>query len=137
MTDLHLNTDGPRSGDYTLTVAAGLAECVRVLNNHTTGADALPDPSTIYSVLGDVHTTVGRLDQLLRQLGVRLVGMYDSGRMRDDSGEPVAPQVVDAKLALGDCQRLTWALSARLAAAVQATSGLYMTEQADTGDGDQ
>lgn len=137
MTELHLNTDGPRSGDYTLTLAAGLEECVRVLNHHTKDADALPDPSTIYSVLGSLHTTVARLDQLLIQLGVRLFRMHDGGQLADDDGGSTAPRLVEAKLALGDCQSLTYALTARLAAAVQATSGLHMTEQPDDADGGQ
>ncbi|MGW6498511.1 hypothetical protein [Nonomuraea angiospora] len=134
MTDLHLNTDGPRSGEYTIAVAAELAECVRVLNHHTMDAAALPSPSTINSVLGSLHDAVGRLDQLLRQLGIRLTGIADSGHLAAATGGAAVRQAT-AEYALGDAQRVAYELSARLARAYQATSGLYTTDQTDDEDG--
>lgn len=82
--DLHLNTDGARSGEYTLRVASGLAESVRVLNHHTYASAAVPYPSTVYSVLGDVRAALGGLSQLLRQLGDRLAELEETGRVYDD-----------------------------------------------------
>ncbi|MEV0993463.1 hypothetical protein [Nonomuraea sp. NPDC050202] len=87
MSSLRLNTDGPRSGDYTVKVAHGLAECVRVLNHHTMDADALPHPSTIHDVLGAVRTAASGLDQLLRQLDARLGAMDRTGNLVDASDD--------------------------------------------------
>jgi hypothetical protein len=82
--NLDLDTDAPRSEDYTRIVASGMAECVRVLNHHTFSPAAVPYPSTVYSVLGNVRAAVSGLTQLLRQLGDRLSAMEATGRVYDD-----------------------------------------------------
>ena len=81
---LHLNPHGPHSDDYTRQVAAGLAECVRVLNHATYQQAAASMPSTVNEVLGNVRVALAGLPQLLRQLGDRLDEMAADDHMYDD-----------------------------------------------------
>lgn len=82
--DLHLDTDAPRSDEYTLAVAQGMAETVRVLNHHTFSQASTSQPSTIYRVLGNVHAALSGVSQLLGQLAHRLGALEASGLVYDD-----------------------------------------------------
>ncbi|MGP3917630.1 hypothetical protein [Nonomuraea sp. 10N515B] len=127
MTDLYLDTYEPRSGEYTRQVAAGLAECVRVLDHHTMDAEALPYPSTIYDVLGSLHAATAGLDQLLRQLDARLAAQATSGRLadtRDDARNSAAR----ARHGVAAARRAAAQLTDHLNYAFQATSSLYLRE---------
>jgi hypothetical protein len=82
--DLHLDIDAPRSDEYTLTVAQGMAEAVRVLNHATYSLAATSQPSTIYGVLGSIEATLTGIPQLLSQLSRLLVQLGADDRLYDD-----------------------------------------------------
>jgi hypothetical protein len=133
MTHLDLNAEGPHSGDYTRQVAAGLAECVRVLIYATRTTDGVPDPTVVYDVLGSLRDATARMDQLLRQLGDRLSDEHSAGQLWTDHGNPDA---VLATTVDGIAAARWWAprLATDLAQAHSAASHLYTPEQGEGGD---
>ncbi|WP_214103164.1 hypothetical protein [Acrocarpospora catenulata] len=125
--DLHLNPDGPRTPDYTTAVALGLTECVRVLNSHTRDAAALPDPQTIYEVLGDLHAGAAKSDQLLQQISRRLGELLESDRLADDRGNPTG-SVLAAVNSLEAARSAAYQLASHLERAHLATATLHLRE---------
>ncbi|WP_219466914.1 hypothetical protein [Nonomuraea rhizosphaerae] len=127
--DLHLNPDGPHSDDYTRAVAAGLTECVRVLNHATLNPDAITYPATVHDVIGHLRTAVQGLDQLLPQLRAQLRRMHDSGRLDSVGGELTSEnRVVATRWELNAARRRASALAEALRRAHNASSGLYLRD---------
>lgn len=60
--------DGPYSGDDTRAAARSIAVPVRYLCHATRYAEAVPEPSTVDSVIGSLSSATSGLDQLLGQL---------------------------------------------------------------------
>ncbi|MFB4273079.1 hypothetical protein [Nonomuraea sp. GTA35] len=127
MTELHLDPGGPRSGDDTRAMAAGLAECVRVLNHHTMDAAALPYPSTVYDVLGSLRAAAAGLDQLLRQLDARLVAQEATGCLAATRGD-AHNAMTRARHGIVAARGAAAQLTDHLDYAFQAASALYLRE---------
>ncbi|WP_084965298.1 hypothetical protein [Thermoactinospora rubra] len=125
--DLHLDPHHPPSADYTRQVADGMAEAVRVLNHATMHPDALPHPSTVYTLVGSLREGTAGLPQLLRQIETRLREWAESGRLADDSDDPAARRA-DAEVALTDARGYAAVLTRNLDRLHQATSTLYLRE---------
>lgn len=122
--DLHLTTTAPCTGEYTVQVAEGLAECVRVLNHLSLSDDAFPDPQTVYAVLGSLRAAA-ELDQLLQQIARRLEAMARLDRLGDDRGNPWA-SVLAVGGALGSARTAASALAGSLHRAHNSTATLRL-----------
>jgi hypothetical protein len=123
--DLHLDIDAPRTDEYTLQVAQGMAEAVRVLNHATYSSAAASQPSTIYRVLSNVHATLSGIPQLLTQLSYLIGQLLATGRLYDDRDRD------DAELAAHTVAVIQEALAdRRIADAMRESShlGLHDTE---------
>lgn len=130
--NLRLNIDGPHTDDYTREVASGLAECVRVLNHATLSRNGVDYPSTIYSLLGDVHAAVFGLGQLLGQLDALLVAQREGGLLYDSRGLDPGTTVAHARQALAEARTRVSGLAACVGRAHSATSGLGMRDDQPT-----
>ena len=122
-----LDASGPHSADYTTHVAEALTEAVRVLNHATRASAGVPDPVTVYVVLGRVTTAIAGLDQLLPQLADQLVRLNADSRLTDDNNDP-ALSLANALIHLDAATAMSTVVARQLAAAHTATSGLKLRD---------
>ena len=122
---ISLDAQGPHSPRYTLRVAWGWAEAVRVLNYATQCPEGLPWPITAYEMTGALRTGIQRLPQLLQQTSRFLTSELGAGRAGDKSGADPAIAVASAALALADAITAAGALEEALACAQNALTNLY------------
>ncbi|MDP4501005.1 hypothetical protein [Nonomuraea turcica] len=136
MTDYRLDPDGPRTSDYAQQVGEALAESVRVLNHITRSPDAVPNPNTIYTLLGHAHAAIAGFDQLLRQLTERLDAMHADDLVHHDSDIPAraAYAVTATAGTLDHCRALAGSLAGGLASAHAHTAALYLGMPVDEED---
>lgn len=125
MNDYRLDPDGPHSDDYTRHVAQAFAESVRVLNYATRDQDGVPHPATVNAVLGELRTGMQRMDQLLLQVGDRLVRLSLAGRLADTRGD-AARAHAEAQRQIELLRTDAAVMAERLNRAFRATSGLYL-----------
>lgn len=127
-----LDAHGPHSPRYTLHVAWGWAEAVRVLNYATQRSDGLPRPITAYELTGALKTGVQRLPQLLQQTSQFLTHELRAGRVADKSSAEPAIAVASATMALADAIAMARALETALARAQNALTNLYQPDTTTT-----
>jgi hypothetical protein len=135
---LELRPDGPHSPAYTVQVAWGVAEAVRVLN-YATGsgaADGLRAPATVYDVLGALRTATLRLPQLFEQLSRFLDQQLEAGRLADHVREP-AVAVETAREALRSALPAAAELDQQLLRAQAAINGLYVPDPGEAAGGEE
>lgn len=136
--NVNLNPDGPHSDDYTREVAAALPECVRVLNRATYPHVGVTWPSTIGSIVGNVHAAAAGLTQLLHQCDARLTEMADTGRLYDDrdnrNADLVSDTCSDVRRALAAADRTAAILAAQLDHARKAASHLGLHDEGTAAD---
>ena len=122
--NVDLDTDAPRSPDYTHAVAAAFAEAVRVLNHHTLNhrGPGLEYPSDVYRVLGELADGAHRLPQLLQQLDRFLAAEHEDGRVGEDAD---GRHGGDADLAVTDASDRIHGAKAAAAALAQALQDAY------------
>lgn len=105
------------------------AESIRALNHVSFAMDAIDQPSTVYTVLGELYTLVSRLDQTIGQLTRPLQRQMDTGRLQVDDGAPFAGEpalaVATAVRQLQEAQRATHTAYEALTGAQASISGLY------------
>jgi hypothetical protein len=131
---LELRPDGPHTPAYTVQVAWGLAEAVRVLNYATTHAAAgLTTPATAYDVIGATKTAAQRLPQLFDQLSNFLERELDAGRLADHVREPAAA-VETALMGLSRAGEAADEMERELERAQAAINGLYIPDPAAGGE---
>lgn len=70
--------------------AAEAAEAIRAFNHASFAIDSIAQPSTVYSVLGELYTLASRLDQAIGQLSRPLQRQLQAGRLHVDDGAPFA-----------------------------------------------
>lgn len=122
-----LDTSGPHSAEHTLHAADALAESMRVLNHATRARAGVPDPQTVYEVLGRIAFAIAGLDQVLPQLADQMVRFNADSRLADDSDDPVL-SLANAQIHLDAATGMATVLARHLAAAHAATSGLYLRD---------
>lgn len=97
---------GQWDGYSTVNAAATLAELVRHLNHATRNPDAVPWPSTVGDVLGNLAGAVAGMDQLLDQLNTRFRALAANPDSYVDGGNGVGgqpvPTVLDAAANLSE-----------------------------------
>lgn len=120
-----LDPHGPHSPRYTIHVAWGWAEAVRVLNYATQHCEGLPWPITAYELTGALKTGAQRLPQLLRQTSQFLARELGASRVGDTSSADPAMAVTSATTALADAIATATALETALARAQNALASLY------------
>lgn len=105
------------------------AESIRAFNHASFAIDAIDQPSTVYTVLGELYTMVSRLDQAIGQLARPLQHQMDAGRLQVDEGAPFAGEpslaVTTAVKQLLEAQRAAHTVYEALTAAQASISGLY------------
>lgn len=85
--DQHWPYDGPHSAETVTNAASALSALVRYLNNATgpgNGRQSLRYAPHIYRTLGNLHSAVGGLDQLLGQLVGELERIAEDPSAYDD-----------------------------------------------------
>jgi hypothetical protein len=126
--DITLDTDAPRSPEYTRAVAAAIPEAVGCLNHATIGRprDALGQPATADAVIRDLHLAAQRMPQLFDQLRRWLAAEHDAGRISGAAGRTACARlgVDQAAARLWDAAAAAAQLEQTLAAAAAATSTL-------------
>jgi hypothetical protein len=131
---ISLGVHGPHSPRYTLHVAWGWAEAVRVLNYATQSSEGLPWPVTAYELTGALKTGAQKLPQLLQQTSRFLTSELGAGRVGDKSSADPAIAVASAAMALADAITAAVALEAALACAQNALTNLYQPGTSTTDD---
>jgi hypothetical protein len=123
----HLNASGPHSAEHTLHAANALAESMRVLNHATRARAGVPDPQTVYEVLGRIAFAIAGLDQVLPQLVEQLARFNADGRLADDSDDPVLP-LATAVMHIDAATAMAAIVARQLSAGHTATAGLYLRD---------
>lgn len=134
---ISLGAQGPHSPRYTLHVAWGWAEGVRVLNYATRSSEGLAWPVTTYELTGALKTGAQRLPQLLQQTSRFLTSEHDAGRMGDTSGADPAIAVTAAAISLADAITAATTLETALARAQNALANLYQPAAFPAADDDR
>lgn len=129
--EIRLSLDGPHDDESIRRTAAAMAECVRVLNHATLPPNQIQNPATVNAVLGDLHETAARLNQLVQQLHDQLARMYDDGQI-GDTGDQAGLNVAGTLIELEDAQARITALADNLRRAHNASSGLYLREDSES-----
>lgn len=125
--NIDLNTDGPHSPDYTRQLGDALAETVRCLNYATLAeAPGLDYPADAYSLLGALCTAMGRMPQLLDQVGRFLRDQAATGALGDDHGRDPAIQAGMAADLLEDVRNRIAGLTPNLHQAQNDIAGLHV-----------
>ena len=128
MTAIELHTDGPRTPEYALEVAAAIAESVRVINHVTLfPPGAIGCPQDAEKLICEIATAARRLPQFLGQVAEWLVREHDAGRLEVPGGEFAGNPAMAAgavKVLLEDAQALAADLHEVLAAAASVASGI-------------
>jgi hypothetical protein len=96
---------GPYGEEHTVTAARAVAELVRYLNYATRAVAGLPEPGSVYYLLGALTRALQGLPQALDQVVGRFAELAaDPGAAIDDLGHPMSRQaaaaVVGAELAV-------------------------------------
>jgi hypothetical protein len=122
---IDLNPDTTHSPERTFELAACIDAAARTLVYATMpGRNGLRYPGDVHRVIGEVRSTVGRIPQLLGQLGEFLCAQRNAGCLRDDRGSNPVPAVAAAVEALCAAQALADALTETLAPAHNAIGHL-------------
>lgn len=111
----HFGYDGPHTPEGVREAAQALTTLVRYLNNATgpgNGTNSLPYAPHTYRLLGSVHASLHRLDQLLEQAASAMNRHAGDPTLRDDRGaDSVAGDTAHNAVEVLDEARRTLALS--------------------------
>ena len=124
--NIDLNPDGPHSPERTAEVAAIFDACSRFLVYATLGgAPGLDYPAEMYSLLGELYSATGRMQQLFGQLRVFLRAQAEAGNLGDRSGRDIHLSVSAACGALVAAGDASAALTSLLQEAQKEIAGLH------------
>ena len=124
--NIDLNPDGPHSPERTAEVAAIFDACSRFLVYATLGgAPGLDYPAEMYSLLGELYSATGRMQQLFGQLRLFLRKQANDGKLGDRSGRDIQISVSEACGALVEAGHQSAALTSLLQEAQKEIAGLH------------
>ena len=133
-----LNPDGPHSPERTAEAAATLDACSRFLVYATMGtAPGLDYPAEMYSLLGELYSATGRMQQLFGQLRVFLRAQAEAGNLGDRSGRDIHLSVSAACGALVEAGHQSAALTSLLQEAQKEIAGLHGKPRAEQHRGER
>ena len=136
--DIDLNPDGPHSREHTAELGSLFDQCSKAITYASMPEKhGLEYPADAYSLVGDLYSATGRLQQVCDQLDEFTREQAASGRLYEAQGRDIGVQRDKASIHLSQAGDAARALTVALRSVQADIAGLGVREDgSERGDGD-